>query len=66
MIVANDVTAEGAGFDHDTNVVTLYSRDGGEQSLSRMSKFDVAQRVLDKVLELRGAMRQTTAAPEVR
>ena len=24
LIVANDVTAEGAGFDHDTNVITLY------------------------------------------
>ena len=28
LIVANDVTAEGAGFDHDTNVVSLFSRDG--------------------------------------
>src|SRR5437762_12471533 len=28
LIVANDVTAEGAGFDRDTNVVTLFSRDG--------------------------------------
>src|SRR5216684_8283210 len=26
MIVANDVTAEGAGFDHDTNIVTLFAR----------------------------------------
>ena len=32
LIVANDVTAEGAGFDHDTNVVTLFTRDGGEDS----------------------------------
>ena len=28
LIVANDVTAEGAGFDIDTNIVTLFSRDG--------------------------------------
>ena len=38
LIVANDVTAEGAGFDHDTNIVTIFMRDGREQSLPRMSK----------------------------
>jgi phosphopantothenoylcysteine decarboxylase/phosphopantothenate--cysteine ligase len=55
LIVANDVTAQGAGFDFDTNVVTLYSRDGREVPLPRMDKFEVAQRVLDQVLELRRA-----------
>jgi phosphopantothenoylcysteine decarboxylase/phosphopantothenate--cysteine ligase len=30
LIVANDVTAPGSGFDHDTNVVTLYPADGSE------------------------------------
>ena len=64
LIVANDVTAEGAGFDHDTNVVTLYWRDGGEHSLPRMSKLDVAHRIIDRVLELRRAPRQAAAAPE--
>ena len=53
LIVANDVTAEGAGFDHDTNVITLYSRDGSETPYPRMSKADAAQRILDRVLELR-------------
>jgi phosphopantothenoylcysteine decarboxylase/phosphopantothenate--cysteine ligase len=53
MIVANDVTAEGAGFDHDTNVVTIHIRDGAEIALPRMSKFQVAQRVLDEVVKLR-------------
>ena len=38
MIVANDVTAEGAGFDHATNIVTLYARDGRDLPLPRMSK----------------------------
>jgi phosphopantothenoylcysteine decarboxylase / phosphopantothenate---cysteine ligase len=52
MMVANDVTQEGAGFDTDTNIVTLYRRDGREQSLPKMSKFDVANRVLDQVLEI--------------
>src|SRR6202790_5615026 len=55
LIVANDVTAEGAGFDHDTNIVTLIARHGDEISLPRMSKLDIAQRILDRVLDLRHA-----------
>src|ERR1700722_2701236 len=56
MIVANDVTAEGAGFDHDTNIVTLFARDGRDLPLPRMSKSEVAQRVLDEVVRLRSAL----------
>jgi phosphopantothenoylcysteine decarboxylase / phosphopantothenate---cysteine ligase len=62
LIVANDVTAEGAGFDHDTNVVTLFSRDGRDLPLPRMSKAEVAQRVLDEALRLRGILRGKTAS----
>lgn len=53
MIVANDVTQEGAGFDTDTNVVTIFLRGGREIPLPKMAKFDVANRILDHVLELR-------------
>ena len=53
MIVANDVTAEGAGFDHDTNIITLYFRDGGEKAFERMSKIDAAHRILDQLRGLR-------------
>jgi phosphopantothenoylcysteine decarboxylase / phosphopantothenate---cysteine ligase len=56
IIVANDVTAEGAGFDVDTNVVTLFSRDGRDVALPRMSKTDVAQRILDEVVRLRSVL----------
>ena len=52
MIVANDVTQEGAGFDTDTNIVTMYLRGGREIPLSKMTKFDVANRILDQVLEI--------------
>jgi phosphopantothenoylcysteine decarboxylase/phosphopantothenate--cysteine ligase len=52
LIVANDVTEPGAGFDGDTNVVTLVSRDAPEVRLPQMSKFDVATRVLDEVREI--------------
>ncbi len=65
MIVANDVTAEGAGFDHDTNVVTVFTRDGRETPLPRMRKVEVANRMFDRVLETRETHR-VTAAPEVR
>jgi phosphopantothenoylcysteine decarboxylase/phosphopantothenate--cysteine ligase len=57
LIVANDVTAEGAGFDVDTNIVTLFSRDGRDLPLPRLSKAEVAQRILDEVLRLRGVLR---------
>ena len=51
MMVANDVTQEGAGFDGETNIVTLVLRDGREIALPKMSKVDVANRVLDQVLQ---------------
>ncbi len=49
LIVANDVTAPGAGFDVDTNIVTLVARDGAGQALPRQSKRDVARHILDRV-----------------
>ena len=52
MIVANDVTQEGAGFDTDTNIVTLFLRDGREMPLPKLSKFEVANRILDEVLAI--------------
>jgi phosphopantothenoylcysteine decarboxylase / phosphopantothenate---cysteine ligase len=50
MIVANDVTQEGAGFDGDTNIVTLFLRDGRDIALPKMSKLEVANRILDQSL----------------
>jgi phosphopantothenoylcysteine decarboxylase/phosphopantothenate--cysteine ligase len=61
LIVANDVTAKGAGFDHDTNVVSLHYRDGRDMALPKMSKAEVAQRVLDEIVRLRGALRTKPA-----
>ena len=52
MIVANDVTRPGAGFDVDTNIVTLITKDG-QKALPMMSKAEVAQRILDRALALR-------------
>lgn len=55
MIVANDVTQAGAGFDVDTNVVTFLFPDGRSKLLEKMSKLEVAHHVLDEVVELRAA-----------
>ena len=62
LIVANDVTAEGAGFDVDTNIVTIFSRDGRDLPLPRWSKAEVAQRILDEVLRVRGVLRSKPAS----
>lgn len=52
LIVANDVTAEGAGFGVDTNIVTMITKDG-LTPLPKLSKREVADRILDQVLLLR-------------
>ena len=52
MIVANDVTQEGAGFDGDTNIVRFLSADGSVEELPEMSKDAVAEALLDRVLAL--------------
>jgi phosphopantothenoylcysteine decarboxylase/phosphopantothenate--cysteine ligase len=61
LIVANDVTAEGAGFDGDTNVVTLFSRDGRDLPLPKLSKRDVAHRILDEVIRLSVTVKHQSA-----
>jgi phosphopantothenoylcysteine decarboxylase/phosphopantothenate--cysteine ligase len=66
VIVANDVTSAGAGFDSDTNIVTLYTRTGAEEALPRLPKLDVAHRILDRVVELRRSGQASPAAPQVR
>ena len=53
LMVANDVSQNGAGFDVDTNIVTLLFPDGRKLALEQMSKLDVANRVLDQVVEIR-------------
>lgn len=66
LIVANDVTAEGAGFDHDTNVITLYFRDGSEKAFARMPKIDAAHRILDHLRALRRPVGESTATQHAR
>ncbi len=50
LIVANDVTREGAGFDLGTNIAVLVGRDGRADELPMMSKRQLADRILDAAL----------------
>ena len=52
MIVANNLKVEGAGFQGDTNIVTLITSDSVTE-LPIMNKEDVAFRLLDEILKLR-------------
>lgn len=52
VIVANDVTQEGAGFDGDTNIVRLLTADGKIEELPQMSKDMVAEVLLDRITTL--------------
>jgi phosphopantothenoylcysteine decarboxylase/phosphopantothenate--cysteine ligase len=53
MIVANDVTAAGAGFNSDTNIVKFLFPNGEVRSLEQMAKTQVANILLDTVMELK-------------
>jgi len=54
MVVANDITKEGAGFDTDTNIATILTRSGSDIDLPKMSKRELADRILDEVVKIRG------------
>jgi len=54
LIVANDVSRAGIGFDADDNQVTFLDRWGGVEALPKMSKLDVAAALLDRIVFLRG------------
>ncbi|MDD4600238.1 Coenzyme A biosynthesis bifunctional protein CoaBC [bioreactor metagenome] len=49
MIVANDVSLPGAGFNTDTNIVKLLYRTGQTEELPQMSKTSLAKIILDKI-----------------
>jgi phosphopantothenoylcysteine decarboxylase/phosphopantothenate--cysteine ligase len=55
-VVANDLTQDGAGFDKETNVITILTRDREEpRALPLMSKLEAAHHILDEVARLRRA-----------
>jgi phosphopantothenoylcysteine decarboxylase/phosphopantothenate--cysteine ligase len=50
LLVVNDVSAPGAGFDHDTNAVSILGAEGGSTEVALTSKNAVAHAVLDSVI----------------
>ena len=53
LIVANDVSAPGVGFEHETNQVTVLGADGHRVEIPLASKRAIARRVIDEVVALR-------------
>jgi phosphopantothenoylcysteine decarboxylase / phosphopantothenate---cysteine ligase len=61
LLVANDVSREGIGFDADDNEVLLVDRWGGTEPLARRPKSMIADAILDRVLALRAHVQTTRA-----
>src|SRR2546430_1488646 len=53
LIVANDVSAPGVGFEHDTNAVVIMSADGSDHEVGLTDKQTVARAVVDAVVACR-------------
>jgi phosphopantothenoylcysteine decarboxylase/phosphopantothenate--cysteine ligase len=62
LMVANDVAEEGSGFGTDTNRVTVIEPDGPTEAWPQMSKRQVADRLLDRLVGLRSARQSQLAA----
>jgi phosphopantothenoylcysteine decarboxylase/phosphopantothenate--cysteine ligase len=52
LIVANSLLDEGAGFQADTNKITILDREGDTQSLPVMTKIEAAEKILERVAGL--------------
>jgi phosphopantothenoylcysteine decarboxylase/phosphopantothenate--cysteine ligase len=61
LIVANDVTAADSGFDVATNSATILDRNGTREDTGLLSKDDLADRILDRVIGLRAGTERTVA-----
>ena len=55
LMVANDILAKGAGFEDDTNIVTLLSNSDEQEQLPLLSKREVAEIIFDRVVAMIGA-----------
>jgi len=53
LIIANDISAEEAGFGSDKNRATLINNKGTTRELSLMSKIDMADKILDEILKIK-------------
>jgi phosphopantothenoylcysteine decarboxylase / phosphopantothenate---cysteine ligase len=51
MIIANNVNEKGAGFEEDTNIVTIYKKDGSNKRLGLMSKKELAKEIFREIVK---------------
>jgi phosphopantothenoylcysteine decarboxylase/phosphopantothenate--cysteine ligase len=58
MIVANDVSASGAGFEADTNIVQMVYGDGKSEEIPLSPKSEIAKKIFDKILEIKASTRR--------
>jgi len=62
LVVANDITKNGAGFNTDTNIATILKSGSNEEiKLALMAKREMADRILDEVVKLRKEKLSTDA-----
>jgi phosphopantothenoylcysteine decarboxylase/phosphopantothenate--cysteine ligase len=52
LIVANSLREEGAGFQTDTNVITIIDKSGKAESLPKMTKIEAAEEILNRISDL--------------
>lgn len=58
MIVANNVNRQDSGFGTDTNLVTMYKRDGTSIELPLLSKDEVAEKILEQAMQMKEAVQK--------
>ncbi|MBN2090050.1 bifunctional phosphopantothenoylcysteine decarboxylase/phosphopantothenate--cysteine ligase CoaBC [candidate division KSB1 bacterium] len=62
LIVLNDPKVTGAGFDTDTNQVTLIDKNENIKEVSLMSKFKVAEKIFDQIIEMMKSSHQAATS----
>jgi phosphopantothenoylcysteine decarboxylase/phosphopantothenate--cysteine ligase len=65
LIVANDVSRPDAGFAVDTNIVTMLGADGSRQTTPKLSKENVGDVILDRLLTLRYRAGSSSVSPSI-
>ena len=56
LMVLNDISQEGAGFDSETNIVTLINKTGDTKDYPMMNKIEVAHIILDSIKGAKGKL----------
>jgi phosphopantothenoylcysteine decarboxylase / phosphopantothenate---cysteine ligase len=65
LIIANDVSAPGVGFQHDTNAVTILRAGGDALTVSLTDKRAIARAVLDSVCQIRSGLGASASGTSV-